>query len=248
MKVLQLFYKNKTTGYRKFVSSCQFHQGFGIENDCYARAGNPRQILIVSQSVLEHFNLQPEDLSGNLVINAEIETLKSGQILKLGTTATVRLMFRCEPCKQLDRVRSGLSKQLIGQRGFLAMVTTSGVVNVNDSIVIQPDRFPALSDEVKERFQEFVARIPPGKIVRSPDLILALGVSCAYYRALPLFLKQFQSQLPVHRIVTARGKLFENYIENQSQLLNLERVEVRSGQISTSSYDWNPEQFHVLKL
>ncbi|WP_421655902.1 MOSC domain-containing protein [Leptothermofonsia sp. ETS-13] len=267
MKVIKLFTKQSN---RQIVEchSLNLLRGYGIEGDSNACAGSPRQLLLVDQPTLKQFDLQPGDLSENILVDTSLQSLESGTVLRVGN-ALVRLTFLCEPCSKLESLRQGLAKAIKGRRGILGMVVKSGVVTVEDAIAPTPYTLPALSEDVKSRFQEFVARIPAGKVVTTVDLLLALGVANAYYRVIPIFIKNAPASLPLHRIVSVDGKLLTPHIPDQLQKLVWEGVKVepermdaspiRASDIDTERslnpakhtdwfirYRWAPEQFHDL--
>ncbi|NJO70574.1 MAG: hypothetical protein HC825_00380 [Oscillatoriales cyanobacterium RM1_1_9] len=170
--------------------------------------------------------------------------MQSGQVLQIGSEVLIRLMFHCEPCKNLEKIHPGLMKRIGIQRGFLGFVIQGGEVFPEDIIRLTSDRFPALGDRAKERFWEFVPRIPAGKVVRTSNLLLALGVSSAYYRAIPTFLKTAIQSLPVHRIVAADGSLLPRYIPDQAQQLWAEGIELQRNKVVNSDDFWPPINFY----
>jgi alkylated DNA nucleotide flippase Atl1 len=247
MKVLKLFIKQSDRQMAESFS-LDFLRGYGIQGDDNASAGNPRQILMVDQPTLQEFGLQPGDLSENILVDRRVDQLVSGQILQIGS-ALIRPTFLCEPCAKLDFLRRGLAKQIRGRRGFLGMVVKSGSVTVGDAIVPTSHAFAELSDIAKNRFQEFVARIPSGKVVTTSDLVLALGVTDSHCRVIPTLIKTAPAHLPVHRIVAVNGRLFAQHMPDQADRLSKEGIEVVSNGAIVSvppHYRWNPEHFHDL--
>ncbi len=265
MKVIKLFTK-QSNGQMVACQSLSLLRGYGIEGDRNACAGSPRQLLLADQPALEQFDLQPGDLFENILVDTSLQSLKSGIVLRIGS-ALIRPTFLCAPCSKLESLHQGLARAIKGRRGILGMVVKSGFVAVGDAIAPTFYTLPTLSENVKSRFQEFVARIPPGKVVTTADLILALGVANAYYRVIPTFIKNAPAHLPVHRIVTVDGRLLTPHIPNQPQKLAEEGVEVDAGKIEASPggtsgaersptqprstnwfirYRWAPEQFHDL--
>ncbi|MEG3437863.1 MOSC domain-containing protein [Pannus brasiliensis CCIBt3594] len=222
--------------------------GIGIDSDVHALAGSPRQVLLVGRRTLDDLDLQPGDLRENLLIEGEIEGFRSGEVLRVGSEALIRLMFSCEPCGNLEKIRPGLAKTIGSRRGMLGMVVRGGRIDPGDEVVPTDYRFPTLSDTVRERFHEFVARIPLGKVVRTSDLLLALGVSRAYYRTLPAFLKRATPDLPVHRLVSVDGGLFEKYLPAHAGLLCAEGVELTGERVAGKDYYWDTGEFHDLVL
>ena len=248
MKVQQLFIKSKREKQLEITQSIILEAGQGIKSDIHALLGSPRQILLVSRKTLIDFDLEPGYLGENLLIDGEIEQFKSGQVLKIGEDSLIRLTFHCEPCQYLEKIRQGLKKSIKTKRGFLAMVVKGGLVKENDNVTLTDYQFPYLSDEVKGRFWEFIARIPRGKVVNTSDLLVALGVSRAYYRAIPTFLKKADTSLPIHRLVNVEGRLLDKFIPDQSELLSREGVQLDNNSIIDKSYFWESSHFHDLKL
>ena len=106
----------------------------GFEGDFHAKDKNPRQILMVSSSVLDEFAVPPGALFENLVIdNLDVMSLDAGRRLHIGE-AVLEVTMPCEPCVQMDRLRKGLKEALNGKRGMFAKVVTTGVIRVGDSV------------------------------------------------------------------------------------------------------------------
>lgn len=243
MRILQLFRKSITDNAQQPLEQLILIKGFGIEGDSHAQAGSPRQVLLVSQPVLDRFSLKPGDLWENILVDGEIEALNSGQVLEIGS-ARLRLTFDCEPCSLLDQVRSGLAKQLYRQRGMLAMVLASGVIRVGDDVVVTADCSPAIPTDLKGRLYGFIQQIPAGKVVRSPQLVMAIGASSSAYRVLPVLLKKAPADLPVHRTLTATGQLWTKHLPDQAQYLSAEGVEIVGDRVLDSQYEWSPTEFY----
>lgn len=246
MRVKQLFIKERhgvIVGERETLT---LRKGYGIEGDTNAQVGSSRMVLITSATTIDFFNLKPGDLGENILINAEVERLSSGQVLRFGQNALIRLTFLCEPCATLEKIQTGLSKKIQGKRGFLGIVVKDGLIGLDDEVSVTAYRLPAIPDDAKGRFREFVYRIPPGKVVKTPNLLMALGVSKAYYRAIPAFLKKADKDLPIHRIVRADGSLMSEYISCQEQVLVEEGIEISSNRIARDKYYWEAINFHEL--
>ncbi|UBF23845.1 MGMT family protein [Kovacikia minuta CCNUW1] len=216
--------------------------GYGVAGDLSAAAGSPRQVLIVSQQTLREFDLAPGDLHENILMDAPTETLVSGQVIQIGE-ALIRPTFLCEPCSQLETIRKGLAKQIKGKRGVLGTVVRSGTIAVGDPMIQTSYRLPALAEDARGRFAEFVARIPPGKVVTMADLVLALGVTRAYYRVFPTWIKKAPADLPVHRIVAIDGSLLTRSIPDQAEQLAREGIALIAGKVDDHDR-WQPENFH----
>lgn len=222
----------------------QLLQGQGIDGDCQAEAGSPRQVLILDAPTLNAFNLRPGDLRENVLLDGGLYQLRSGQGLQIGQVL-IRLTFRCEPCAFLETLQPGLKKRIGEQRGWLGMAVTSGTIALGATVEMIPAQFPSLPDDAKGRFYEFVATIPSGKVVTTKDLLLALGVTSAYYRVIPMFMKQAPTHLPVHRIVAIDGRLLSKHLPQQAAQLTAEGVAVVAGQVQSGDY-WQPHHFYIL--
>lgn len=223
--------------------SFYLEKSYGIKGDLNSAIGSPRQVLIASLPVIKQFKIKPDDLRANIVINENIEEFKSGQVIQIGNKAKIRLTFHCEPCYKLDEVQKGLAKKIIGQRGFLGMIIESGEIKINDKIILTDEKYPFLSDSAKERFVEFINRIPIGKVIKTSDIILALGLAKGYYRAIPSYLKSFDGIIPTYRIVNVQGELMEKYIFNQKDKLINEGIEFTDNRVKDDYY-WQAENFY----
>jgi len=246
MEVLKLFIKPDTGLPIAACDRLQFKQGYGILGDRSAQVGSPRQVLILGQDTLHQFDLQPGDLRENILLNTELDGFKSGEVLQIGE-AWIRLTFLCEPCAYLETLQPGLVKRIYGKRGWLGMVVRSGAIAVGNTVTPTPDQLSPLADDARSRFEELVARIPPGQVITTRNLVLALGVTNAHYRVFPTFIKKAAGSLPVYRIVTITGELLSQHIPDQAQRLQAEGVEVQQGKVPETYY-WSAEHFHCCKI
>jgi hypothetical protein len=105
----------------------------GFEGD-YHTDTRRRQILLLSGSLLDGFNLNPGDLYENAVVDGiDVMSLREGQELRLGT-ALVAVTIPCEPCSHMERIRPGLQNQLQDCRGMFVRVLEPGIVRVGDTL------------------------------------------------------------------------------------------------------------------
>lgn len=245
MEVMGLFFKRVGDQAVRPTAELRLQRGRGVAGEAHERAGSPRQVLIASLPYLQALGLEPGALQENIVVTGVVEELSSGQVLQLGDSAQVRLTFLCEPCAYLEEVQPGLVKRSKGKRGMLGMVLSDGLVRQGDTVTVLPERFPVLSDRVGDRFTEFVSRIPPGKVVRTTELLLALGLTSGYYRAIPMYLKKAAADVPIHRIVATDSSLLSRHIPAQMQRLQAEGVEVLNQRVSALYY-WESLYFHDL--
>ncbi len=218
----------------------------GIAGDVQAQPGNPRQVLILDYPTVEKFGLQPGDLRENILLAAGMADFASGQAVQMGT-GLIRLMFRCEPCRFLETLQVGLAHRMRQERGWLGMVIAGGEIALNESVTLTEPCFPALSDGLKERFAQFVQTIPVGRVVPTPDLIFALGVSPAYYRTLPGLIQRAPADVPVHRVVKRDRTLFLSQLPQQGDRLQAEGVAIVAGQVQPQ-FCWAAAHFHAVSL
>jgi len=243
--VTHLFYKPAPGAGVEPCDRLILKRGWGIVGDASAQVGSPRQVLLAGMPALQSYGLNPGDLQENVLLDGMVESFPSGTLLAIGATAQLRVMFLCEPCASLERVKPGLSRKIKGKRGLLAMVVHDGVVGVGDRIQVLPQRYPAIPEQTRGKFEEFVARIPSGCVVRTSDLLIALGMTASYARAIPTWLKKSDPALPVHRIVAADGGLLTRHVPHQAEGLAAEGVLVKGDRVGPE-FSWPREFFHAL--
>jgi MOSC domain-containing protein YiiM len=106
----------------------------GFEGDYHTGHSRRRQILLLSGTLLDQFNLNAGDLYENVVIDGiDVMSLREGQELRLGT-ALVAVTIPCEPCSQMDRLRPGLQEELRDCRGMFVRVLEPGTVRLGDTL------------------------------------------------------------------------------------------------------------------
>ncbi len=106
----------------------------GFEGDHHMSATSRRQILMVSLDVLREFELQPGSLCENVVVDGvDVMALVEGQRVRIGE-ALLEVTSPCEPCGQMDRIRSGLKASLRDRRGMFVKVLSAGVIRVGDPL------------------------------------------------------------------------------------------------------------------
>lgn len=242
MRVDRLFIKPQKGMPVRSQPQLRLLAGCGVEGDIQAKPGSPRQLLILDRPTLQTFGLQPGDLRENILLNDGLSRFSSGCGLQIGS-ALIRLTFRCEPCTFLESVQSGLTQRINMQRGWLGMVIQSGTIAIADPVTLTERRFPGFSDVPRERFYQFVATIPAGRVVTTRAVILALGVTPAHYRTLPGWLKRAPQHLPVHRIIASDRTLFTHHLPQQREQLTREGVDLLNGEVPPQN-DWTPDQFY----
>jgi MOSC domain-containing protein YiiM len=95
-----------------------------------------RQVLLIETEVLDRYGLNPGEARENITTQGiELSGLAAGTRLRLGETL-LEITGDCTPCSFMDSLRSGLQKEIAGQRGLLARVITGGAIHVGDRIDI----------------------------------------------------------------------------------------------------------------
>jgi len=108
---------------------------FGMEGCAHARPGGKRQVLLVDRETLEAMDLRPGILRENITTDGlNVNGLAIGQQLRIGKTVRLEVGLVCTPCDQMERIRTGLRKELWGRRGMLCRVLEGGVIRPGDLI------------------------------------------------------------------------------------------------------------------
>lgn len=196
----------------------------GIVDDRNANPISPRQVLLTDADLLDAFQLLPGQLRENIVVrDLDLHALESGTVLQIGEQVQIRVTFSCEPCQFLTTLNIKPSA-MRGRRGMLGVVLQGGKVRRGDTVAVRPERFPALSEEMYERFVYVLAHVPAGQVITYKQLVTAIGGSSSYVRVIPAYIKRALASgtaWPVHRIVDAQGQMIP-HAPNQKQLLQAE--------------------------
>tara|TARA_B100001964_G_C14051639_1_gene517292 strand:+ start:112 stop:546 length:435 start_codon:yes stop_codon:yes gene_type:complete len=116
----------------------EFIKGLGISGDSHAGKSENRQVLILDSETQELFGINPDVTRENVTTkNLKLNNLRQGDLLMLGDSVRIEVTGDCDPCKNLDLQKPGLSEAMKGQRGILAKVVDSGFVKVNDNILAE---------------------------------------------------------------------------------------------------------------
>jgi MOSC domain-containing protein YiiM len=110
----------------------------GLEGCAHARTGSPRQVLLMDSETLELMELPPGIIRENITTRGiNVNGLNTGERLRIGT-AQLEVSMMCTPCDQLEKVRSGLRRELRGRRGMLCRVIAGGTIRQGDAIAKIP--------------------------------------------------------------------------------------------------------------
>ncbi|MEH2180169.1 MGMT family protein [Nostoc sp.] len=234
--IKHLFIKQKHSSLMREVEELNFKSGYGIEGDINANVISPRQVLVVKYEDIVSLAISPGELRENIVIaGIKSQKLTPGSLITFDNGAAVRLTFYCEPCKRIAHLVDSL-KTFQYQRGVLGVIINSGTIHVGKNVQIQTEKFPALSEKPYERFLNFIAKVPSGKLVTYKQIIQAIGVDNSYIRAIPIYLnKTSADDYPIHRILDSQGYLIK-YAPNQKQKLESEGIQILNNlDLDTSS-------------
>lgn len=243
--IVNLFSKSKRSSSSIEQQKLSLTVGSGIDRDIHANSISPRQILIVRQEDLLELAINPGELSENMVIyGVDADRFIPGAMLKFDTGAAIRLTFHCEPCKRVAHLVKSL-KSIEKKRGILGVVINDGLLTSGDRFELQPDVFPALSDLPYERFLDLLTKIPTGQVVTYKQLIIGIGVSDGYFRAIPKYLQKALAEgYPVHRVLNSEGAL-TTHILHQREQLEAEGVRVVGSFVSLVDYGWNDPTIYL---
>jgi MOSC domain-containing protein YiiM len=127
-------------GYREpmtSVESARAVENLGLEGDRHAKGDSKRQVLLIEAETLEKLDLHVGDVKENITTRGiALMGLPLGTRLCVGK-AVLEITGECHPCSRMEDLRPGLLQEIGGQRGMLARVAQSGMINVGDTIFIQ---------------------------------------------------------------------------------------------------------------
>ncbi|MEG3582219.1 MAG: MOSC domain-containing protein [Chloroflexota bacterium] len=123
-----------------------YHSG---EINFHANKNNPnRQISVVANEVIEDINSQigekifPGSLGENILVEGlgDLSHIASGDILKIGKSVTLRVTDQNEPCVTLNSIDNRILKLIVGRRGLVASVESTGYIYPNDKVKLIPKK------------------------------------------------------------------------------------------------------------
>jgi alkylated DNA nucleotide flippase Atl1 len=164
---------------------------------------SPRQVCIAVGESLDRHGVKADGARADLVVEGAEPALASGAALQVGT-ATVRVVFACEPCSYGARMADVPTSRFREISRYLGLVVNGGSTAIGDPVTCQPGVWESAPDSFRERCAWAVGQIPPGRLVTSVDLLVAIGASRSYLRALPRWMASAgQASKPIHRVLTA---------------------------------------------
>ena len=162
--------------------------GVGLAGDRHADPRSPRHLLLAGRGIYDRLALPRHALRENLLVDLDTSQLASGSVLQIGAKVTLRLMFQCEACGQLDLLRPGLARSVGAHRGMLARVLTGGSMREGDAVRDTGLRLQSWSDDWRERVMQVLDAAPEGFVVAYRDLARLAGIQSTYCRAFPRLL------------------------------------------------------------
>lgn len=150
-----------------------------------------RQVLIVPESTLNEFNIIPEVLRANILINGgDLHKIESGTVICIGGVR-IRLTFHCESC---DRLKPHVNpKDIAHKRGILGSFLNGGEISVGDDLVVEGQEYEPIPFNPTERLKWYLTKNPMQ--ITSIDLLKEIGFSKSYCRVLPKWLASLESNL-----------------------------------------------------
>lgn len=186
------------------VPRLQLIDGAGALGDLHLDRASPRQLLLAYSDPYRRLELTQHALRENVLVDIDLAALPSGTVLRIGTTALVRLMFTCEACARLDLRQPGLARRIGPDRGILARVVRGGVVQPGDSVENLGALLGPWPDDWRERIAQVLDAMPPGHVVDNASLARLAGIQSTYCRAFPRVLARLGPQYAA-RVVAAKS-------------------------------------------
>jgi hypothetical protein len=188
-RIVASYYRPLSTSPPVSSDGLRLHSGRGIEGDCHWSAISPRQVLIACTGSYSRLAIGANSLRENILVDCERIDWPSGTQLAIGGSAVLRIMFACEPCAKLNRIRQGLTKESFMDRGVLARVVSSGRIRIGDCIALTPKAFPVISDNWRERVLNVLDSIPPGRSIEFRMIARVAGVHRSFCRTFPSLIR-----------------------------------------------------------
>jgi hypothetical protein len=135
-KVLHLFRAPKRRAAMEELTTARVIENAGLEGCAHARPNGKRQVLLVDVETLRKMDLVPGIIRENITTEGlDVNGLAMGQKVRVGEVELV-VSAVCEPCEQIEALRTGLLDAMVGQRGMLCRVVSGGMVASGDEITV----------------------------------------------------------------------------------------------------------------
>jgi MOSC domain-containing protein YiiM len=110
--------------------------GRGLRGNRGGRPGGKRQVLVMAVELIEKFDLEVGQVREQITTRGlDVMGLRKGDRLHIGDVI-LEATVECEPCEQIEAIRSGLQEAMEHQRGMLFRVIEGGMVHVGDRVEV----------------------------------------------------------------------------------------------------------------
>ena len=119
-----------------------YHSG---KTNFHAKKNNlDRQITIVAKETVDFINknignkISPGSLGENILIHGfgDLSNVSNKHIMKIGTDVVLKINGQNQPCSTLNSIDKRVLKLIIGKRGILATVESTGIIRKDDEVKI----------------------------------------------------------------------------------------------------------------
>ena len=119
-----------------------YHSG---KTNFHAKKNNlDRQITIVAKETVDFINknignkISAGSLGENILIHGfgDLSNVSNKHIVKIGTDVVLKINGQNQPCSTLNSIDKRVLKLIIGKRGLLATVESTGIIRKDDDVKI----------------------------------------------------------------------------------------------------------------
>ena len=117
-----------------------YHSG---KTNFHAKKNNlDRQITIVAKETVDFINknignkISAGSLGENILIHGfgDLSNVSNKHIMKIGTDVVLKINGQNQPCSTLNSIDKRVLKLIIGKRGLLATVESTGIIRKDDEV------------------------------------------------------------------------------------------------------------------
>jgi MOSC domain-containing protein YiiM len=117
-------------------------QDLGFAGCAHARPGGDRQLLLMDRETLDALQLPAGIIRENITTEGlNVNGLQPSEALRIGDVL-LEVTVPCTPCGLMDKIRSGLRREIRGRRGMMCRVVRGGMIHPGDAI----ERVPAVAN------------------------------------------------------------------------------------------------------
>jgi len=138
-KVIELYISTDTDKKRSKNNEIQLDENGVLKDRFYAKNSN-RLILVTTLGAYilakeNNIEIFHGDLGENILINADISHLRTGDTLKIGEVL-LEVTQNCTLCNGLSVLNPKLPKILKDDRGIFVKTVTNGTIKIGDRVII----------------------------------------------------------------------------------------------------------------